>query len=385
MVGIITLNQDTFTNPTLYSMMAKLNAKKIPVCLFCGYQSNPIPEALDLTTYFDAPKGLKLPRKPHNLFNYLKTFFKVVSHIKEKRIKHLIAVDAAGLILAGRIKRFSKDVELHYCSFEIFFADEIKNSPSLVSMKGKEIFYSNKLSSIIIQDPVRKQLLAKENRISPQFKNWHLIPVAPIVIATGQTKFTKADFGLKETDTVYIHSGSVGRWAGINLIINALEKGLPEYTYIFIHNKGKFNPEDPSYIQLRELQAKGAPVVLHDTLFESYEAYCSFLKLFDYGIVLYESDNGVLTGMNIQEIGLASGKFACYMALGLPSVLSNCKTYAQILENHAIGVIANEQHDLHYHIVQHSLQQVKPANCLRFYDEVLDPDRPIDIFINTIN
>ncbi len=383
MVGIITLNQDTFTNPTLYSIIKKLNEEGIPVIIFSAYQEALIPIELNLTTYATAPKGLALPRRPLNLLKYISSTISVALKIKRQEIKHIIAVDPFGLVLAGRIWKLLK-FKIHYFSFEIFFKEEISEK-KIIQLKNEEIRYTGIVNSILIQDKKRKELLSIENMVSKNFTNWHLIPVSPnLNKAVGVSNYNKTDFGFKKSDIVYVHSGSVDIWSGIETIIKAIENGLPENTFIFIHNRSKFDSENPHHKRLVELVDLNYPVILHDAHFQSYEDYCAFLKCFDYGITIYKSDNGMFTGKNLKEIGLSSGKFSTFMSVGLPTVLSECTTYIEILQKFKVGVIANEKQDLSYHIKNNSLKDITDVECLNFYSEVLNPEKKIDLFINNL-
>jgi hypothetical protein len=385
MIGIITFNQDTFTNPTLYSIIKKLNEDHIPVTIFSSYQQSIIPSSLNLTQYFKAPVGLSLPRRPDKIGLYLKDFFGIINQIRKHKIKHILAVDPAGLVLAGRIKALYNKIQIHYCSFEIFFEDEIKNIPAIKKLKRKEIYYSKKVSSILIQDSVRQKLLQKENRIDPKFDCWHLVPVAPFAFSGQIEKFNKQYFGLTAQDKIYIHSGSVSDWSGIYLLLAALEKGLPSNTYVLIHNKNKFDFSNDVQARLLTLKNNGAQLILHDDLFESYEDYCTFLKCADYGLVLYQPDDGIFTGMNIKEIGLASGKFSSYMSVGLPCILFDCETYKQLTNSFPIGVIASESQDLSYHLNHNSLSKFKKDDCVSFFNEKLDPVKTIANFIKQLS
>ncbi|WP_269413642.1 hypothetical protein [Pedobacter rhodius] len=382
MVGIVTLNSDTFTNPTLYSIIKVLNERGIRVILFCGFQQTPIPYELNLTSYADLPKGLFLPRRPDYIFKYIYLFWSAIKFIKKNKIKNLLAVDAFGLVMAGRISTFLSNIKIHYCSFEIFFLDEIKQHTKILKVKKKEIFYSRNLTSIIIQDAERKKLLATENNIKPSFTNWFYVPVSPIIINNSAAKkYQRSNFGLKDTDIVYVHSGSVSLWSGLDSIINAIEEGLPENTFILIHNKNKFDRNDPIHTKLFELRENGANLVLHDELFENYGDYNSFLQCFNYGITIYRPDDGLFTGKNISEIGLASGKLSTYMLAGLPTLLSECTTYRNLLMQYKIGALITQKKSLSYHIKSHSLKLVNKVDCLEFYEKVLNPSEQITHFI----
>jgi hypothetical protein len=380
MIGIITVNRDTFTNPTLDVLLKKLNDEGIKVALFNDKNQHFKPSNINNIIFFDGPKGYKIPKRPDNFINYLIIVWNIVKQIKSNKITNLIAVDPVGLILAGRIKRIYNHINIHYFSFEIFFTEEVKNNPIYASLKKKEIFYSKYVTSIVIQDEERKRCLIEENNISSNFANWYLIPVAPIV--SKQTKlYDRAAYGLKEEHKVYIHSGSVAGWSGIKQIIKAIEDGLPKDTFIFIHSRFKFETSNVFHQKLFQLSSTNHQVILHDEIFNDYNDYLSFLKMFDYGLVLYESDGGIFTGNNIKEIGLSSGKFSTYMAVGLPSLLANCTTYTKLVKSDAIGAVLSEEEDLSFHIKNQTLSNFKKATCMAFYERALYPELLINSFI----
>lgn len=379
------MNRDTFSNPMLYETILKLNNRGVPVILFCGYQDSPIPKELKLTTYAPSPKGLILPRRPKTFISYVKIFFSVVLSVKQHKIMHILAIDPYGLIMAGRVQRFCQKLQIHYFSFELFFYNEVQVYPVVTKFKNSEVYYTNKVTSIVIQDSKRKELLIKENNISPKFNNWHLIPVASTQRnITKRRKYLKSDFGLKFSDTVYVHSGSIASWAGIDELITAIEKGLPLGVYLLIHNRFPFDPHDNKYQKLIELKKKGHNIIIHDAFFDSVDDYLDFLSCFDYGIAIYKSDGGIYTGKNIEEIGLASGKFSAYMLAGLPTLLSNCGTYKEIIQHYKVGQIITEKYDLNYHIRMATLKNINKETCNLLYEQVLDPDKRLDCFIDTL-
>ena len=196
--------------------------------------------------------------------------------------------------------------------------------------------------------------------------------------------YSKSDFNLKSTDIVYVHSGSIADWSGILDIIDAVENGLPNNTYIFIHSRTVFDKSDPIYIKLNKLKNSGFRLLIHDLYFADNEEYCNFLSCFDFGLVLYKPDGGIYTGLNIQEIGLASGKLSAYMLAKLPCLLSNCITYKQILDNYEIGSLVSEDYNLNYHIINSTLQNKSKSECSRFYETVLNPEEKLNLFIKNL-
>jgi len=385
LIGIITLNHDTFSNPTLYETILKLNKRGIEVLLFCGYQEIPIPNELALTKYATAPKALYIPRRPKTFVTYLKDFFTIVLAIKKHNIRDVFAIDPYGLVMAGRVRKFCRGIDIHYFSFEIFFHDEVAVYPIVAKYKNSEVCYAKSVKSIIIQDPKRQELLKTENNIDFNFDNWHLIPVSAILRPnTEAKKYDKSSFHLKPTDIVYIHSGSIASWTGIDELIFAIEKGLPDDVYILIHNRFPFNPNDEYYKKLIALQKQGNNVILHDAYFENLNDYVDFLSAFDFGIAIYSPDGSVYTGKNIAEIGLASGKFSAYMLAGLPSLLSECDAYKNVIQKYDVGQLISKQYDLHYHILNRSLDAIDKKICGLFYNEQLNPSKKLDFFIDLI-
>lgn len=380
MIGLITVSNDTFTNPVLYALIEHLGQQGHKVALFNDKNQPNAPTHLKNVNYFDAPKGIQLPLRPRNLIKYLLLYGNIIKLLKSNNITHLIAVDSVGLVLAGRLKRLRKDLKIHYFSFEIFFNEEVKNNPIYNSLKKKEIFYTKSVSSIVIQDRLRMNNLMKENKINADFANWHLIPVAPIVKKTYR-EHHRAEYGLRDSELVYIHSGSVSEWSGINQIITAIQQGLPKNTIVFIHNRSKFDKSNPVHKKLIEMSASNPSLLLHDEAFNDYHDYLSFLMMFDYGIVLYEPDGGIFTGHNIGDIGLSSGKFSSYMAASLPSLMFDCEMYREIVDTFNVGSIVSVSKNLSFHIKKNTLNEIQKTDCVDFYHKILNPESHIQKFI----
>ncbi|MDQ0967610.1 hypothetical protein QFZ20_003013 [Flavobacterium sp. W4I14] len=380
-IGLVTVNQDTFTNPTLFSIIEKLNNEGNNVVLFNDLNQNLKPASLKNIQYYNLPKGIRTPRRPDNFFKYIFIYLRIFLFIKKLGIKNLIAVDPNGLIIAGRIKKLIKTVNIHYFSFEIFFNDEVAHDSFFKQLKKKEIIYSQNVASIVIQDKVRKDFLIEQNKISPSFKNWYYIPVSPIVQVIPEKKYTREKFGVKDTDIFYVYSGSIANWAGMAELIQAIKNGFPPNVYLLLHNKISFDRSNLLHDELLRLKEINPNLIMHNEVFDEYENYMAFLNMFNYGIVIYKPDGGVFTGKNIRDIGLSSGKFSCYMAMGLPCLLYQCKTYTQLVNQYNIGRIVTEEQDLSYHFHKNTLAEIPKQNCKKIYDEILDPRGKIELFI----
>jgi hypothetical protein len=386
MIAVITTNKDTFSNPTLYSIFKALDSRGIKIALFCSNQESKIPAELPLVNYFDAPPNTLIPRRLPLLLKYIKVWLSIFRYVIKHKVQHIIAIDPEGLILAGRLRHVIRWLKVDYFSFEIFFKEELAGNRAMMLLKKREIHYSKHIHSIIIQDNKRKDLLFSENKTIPLAAKTYLIPVSPSSAEKAQTsKFKKSDYGLTSEDIVYVHSGSIAVWAGIRMIIDALKKGLPPNTFILIHNKFEFDPTDPIYIELKDLQDNSYPLILHDHVFDDYTLYCNFLSTFEYGIALYHPVPGPHTGLNIKEIGLASGKFATYMSLGMPSILSNCSTYRELNTIYKMGSLVDTAEELHLAIKDHTLVNASRTDCIQLYEDLLRPDQQIANYISSLS
>ena len=95
---------------------------------------------------------------------------------------------------------------------------------------------------------------------------------------------------------------------------------------LLIHSKSELNPQNKIHNNLLELEKNSESVLIHKTVFSDFTEYLSFLQVADYGLVLYQKDeSSPYTGKNIVEIGLASGKFACFMSQGIPVIATSSK------------------------------------------------------------
>lgn len=380
MIGIITVNKDTFTNPTLIELIKKFNSNGVQVIVFSPYHVEEIPASLPLTKYANGLKGVFFPKFPSTFLKYINKYFTVSRIIKRHGIKNIIAVDPDGLIIAGRIKKYLQPISISYASFEIFYEEEVAKIPLYAKKKKKEIYYSRYVSSVIIQDSIRKNSLIEENRLADNIK-WFMIPNSP----QQPVKFEGKDkLGLLETDTVYVHSGSVAEWSGISEIVEALEEGIEPGNFILIHSKSAFNSANEIEKRLINCKNAGAPVILHDAHFEDYDDYCKFLSAFDFGISLYKSGQGPYDGRNIREIGLSSGKFNTYMSLGMPTVLYNCEMFSALQQTYNMGCISEKNNNLRFHINNRTLSKTQGDNCIKLYTEKLNPSPVVDAFFNAI-
>lgn len=346
-VLIINPNRDTFSNPSLVALLESLmQDKRIKVTLLSPKQMIQKPvrfEGVEEITLSDLSVNWG-----KNVFTWLpklKFIIKLKKKCKAEGISTIIAIDPLGLIFGGRIKLLLKKIKLHYFSFEIFFQDELSGNTYFQKLKKKEIKYSKLIDCLLIQDEERSQLLMQENHIQKSEIKQFFIPVAPnsAKIPGENCQKWRTKLGISEDKIVLLHSGSLEKWSGGEMLIDLINLGLGENQVLVIHTKSPLDLNNPIHREIISLKEKGKPILIHETVFSDFDEYLAFLQIADLCLALYEQDlSSPYTGKNIEHIGLASGKFSCYLSQEIPVIVTYAKMYQKLnLEENFAFVVKN--------------------------------------------
>ena len=383
LIAVVTPNTDTFTNPTMTTLFHLLAEKGVAVYLFGPEQQPACPDNIGNVTLVRSKFMLYLFRNPSKYKEHWKSYFEVRRIIREKRIKTLLAVDPLGLIIGGRIKRiFRMKVHLSYLSFEIFFKNEL--SGYYLKMKEKEISYSQYIDSLLTQDTRRKELLLEENNISISDKQIALVPVSPLKIDVKDKPDLHRKFGIPKEKKLAVYSGSVGEWCGTKSILEAYDKGYWNQDFhLIFHTRKSIDEGNEFYAGLKRLDDDvSIPFTLHPHPFDSFEALSGFLSGFDVALALYYPNNqNPYYGMNMKEIGLSSGKFSTYMMLGLPTIVTPCKVYEELIKEYKFGAVMSEDSQLGEKLDEISNQK---NESYILFENKLDPINQLNYFVNRI-
>jgi glycosyltransferase involved in cell wall biosynthesis len=387
-VALFTGTSDVFTNPTLVSFFELMQQKGRGIVLFSYEQIVSPPSHLNNIIYcFLPPMKINQGGVMNRLISF-KIYFDTFKILKKYKITHLIGVDYFGFIIASHFKKNISNSKLGYFSFELLFLDEIKEQKYL-DLKKKEKYRLKKLDYLIIQDEVRLSLFLKENHLE---LNTHIkifkIPVAPKKInidkLSGWDLHKKMN--IPENKKVVIYSGSIGEWAGTDQLINMLENYWNKNFWLVLHSRLPLREDDEYLLRINKLIAEGFPVSLHAEPFDSYIDYAAFLKNFDVAVVLYKSRKGSMySGKNLEEIGLASGKFSMYLMMGIPVITSPQTIYKQLLEKFKFGAVIEDEtcfsELLSYCFVN---KEELNKNALALYDSILDPEQQLSLLIEQL-
>ncbi|MGM9506791.1 hypothetical protein ACS5NO_03660 [Larkinella sp. GY13] len=368
-----------FTNPTLAYLLGELKKREeVTVTLLIPEQKEILPSEYKGFFYKKFNFSVTWPKKFWKWIPILIEYASLIIYCQTNKISKIIAIDPDGIIVGGRLKKSLNNIELHYMSFEILFNRELVGLKYFGEIKNKEIYYSRLVNTLIVQDEVRAKLLFLENKIESDRVNVFYIPVAPIINQTSKSVTTeyRSKLGIVEDEIVLLHSGSVAKWSGAELLINALKKGLPNKYKLLIHSKHKLSATNELHAELIRLQKEGYPLILHDDSFPDYDDYLNFMKCANYGLAFYISDkSSPYTGRNIEEIGLASGKFASYISQGIPTIVTYAKIYQELNNKYNFGLLINSVEE--FCKVLDSSQTFVFNNKMIFslYKNELDPEK----------
>jgi hypothetical protein len=387
-VAYFTNSKALFTNNTVLGVFRDLLKQGVEIHLICPDGNVKLPDDLGQIKKYKIPNPLIIwPKNPFKILSTLAEYLFLIKLIYSQKIETLIGQDHIGLIISGRINKIVKCKRLLYFSFEIYFKDELSTIWDK-KLKQKELKYCDQVTDILIQDKVRMLLLQNENKIQPRVK-WHLIPVATTSNTTYKPKNVtrlKEQLSILPNYKLAIHSGSVEKWSGAKFLIEALKEDWPSEIWLVIHSFEEFSDQHEVHRELKKLQQKGFPISLYHHIFENDDQYFSFLSCFDIGFALYKGQPQNGLGKNIEEIGLASGKFSNLMMLGIPTIVTDSTFYPELFSKYPAGVVIKEHSQLNF-----ALRKIMEGNrndytvaTKKLYNEVLNPETAINNLVASL-
>jgi glycosyltransferase involved in cell wall biosynthesis len=390
MILFVTGNSDTFSNPTLFGLCSFLESSGEKVILISTTQQS----------YLNPFNNVKLlliqkPIREKSTVIFLKDYVKyiinfllLVRSIFLKTPKIILGIDPFGIPLAARIKKYSdillrSDIRLDYLNFEMLFGDE-----GATEIKTKEIEACKNIHALVIQDTLRENLIRTENKISDRVRSFY-IPVAPLleeykVENQAYDMSVRDKFKICNSKLLVSFFGSFSNWSGADIIIEAIKRGLPDNVVLIIHSRSKLDTRQSFSREINDLSEKYPGKVIIDTDYlPSFNAAVAYLSQFDLGLVFYQAVEGIFTGKNIINIGLSSGKFSMFMSTGIPVLVSNLPTYAELLEEYHFGHIVNNADDIVNFLSGYLGKSSYTEECRRLYSKRLDPSSSIKEYVNS--
>jgi glycosyltransferase involved in cell wall biosynthesis len=277
----------------------------------------------------------------------------------------VIGVDPEGLILA---QTFAHGSPVGYYSLELLLSSELTTA-SEVELKSRERELSQQAAFVIVQDEQRGRLLAEDNALA--WDQMVLVPNAPAGPARRvPSRYWHERFGLPAAARVVVHSGSLGDWTGIDAIVDSV-RDWPRLWVLVIHTR--YDAESSSYVD--ELRRRADPErVLFSLTPVPRQEYDPLIDGASVGVGFYLPKAGsAYTGLNVQTIGLSSGKLAYYLRAGLPVIVNRAASIALEVEARGVGVAVDGPDEIGAALERISADYERlSANALSFFAERLD-------------
>ena len=271
-----------------------------------------------------------------------------------------VGVDDNGVIVANYLgARFKRPVALF--SYELLFAAEISRH-----RKSAEIHACREIEFAVVQDKQRGAQLAVENQIDPAKLVY--MPVADWSSAEAQSGWLRQSLGIERNRKIALAMGSLDDWTGLNIVLRDLSSWPSDWVLV-LHGRYGLSTEKAKDF----LRDNPKNLVVSTEPFDSNDDLGKLLGDVDIGLGLYCPDyTHEQTGLNLEHIGLASGKIATFLRFGVPVLVNPIGEMAEYVASERLGVVVSQVED-----IPNALREVtgKDASdserCRQFFDRKL--------------
>lgn len=356
-------------SPSLINLIHSISKK---YNVFLIYQNN-----MQLTGKGNYPPHFRIYRligKQKAFLNFLKMrsdcFINGIRGIPSRRIyslfhssnlRSVIAIDPFGFVLS---RRLLPNIDPIYYSLELYLSNMDYATEKDRPVMDEERAQIQRIQSLWIQSPERKDYFCRDYKLSPKIKTLYLPVTYQGEALPQKNTFLYERYGLDKTKKILIYTGNIGDKQCTKEYINQLIH-LPEY-YLFIQwpsaSRDSFFLEVTSLIQERNLKER---VIWTEDFFGDFNHIFPSLSSAFIGLGCYKPDS-----VNDETAGLSSGKIAAYLRCGLPTISFNFSSTRKSLQEPFCGVCINgmEEFCSAVRVIEENYE-VMSRNALREYDK----------------
>ena len=273
MIHFVTLNTDTFINPTLVLVMSELVRRGVGVSLVSPPPVVDPPASLAKVQLRRLPLRYNhFPVRPGAVVRLVSSYCRALSHIQPGDT--IIGIDPTGVRIAQSLWQFTRGTRKGYFCFEIMCRQDVAGDRDAEIVKRAELAAARQVDFCLIQDATREQLLRRESLFRPSCR-WFQVPVAPEMAPSSLQirKCPESDRALR-----VVHSGALGDWMGVPDILTAASRMDNCVTWEFHSPRVIIDFEHQLYRRwIASLAAAGKPVTLHETPFPDWDDYVRYL------------------------------------------------------------------------------------------------------------
>lgn len=253
-----------------------------------------------------------------------------------RKIKYnlIIGIDRQGIIEAYYLSRFFL---VPYClfSFEIMFESETSRR-----YKTLERYASKNCSLWIVQDQVRANKLAEQNRL--RIGNSFLLPIGARGLGKHSKNRLRDRLNIPKEKRVAIALGSISRWTMIEDIIASLVDWPNEWALI-VHDRYGATWDSLNKLGIDWNRFLGKSLFVSEQASDIVDDMGQILAGVELGIALYQPINDDPNlGNNLRFIGKSSGKIATYLRYSIPVITNEIGEMASDIRKYKLGAVVEK-------------------------------------------
>jgi len=305
------------------------------------------------------------------LRNNIKIFSRLF--LKTRHYSLIIGVDE-GIIVASKINDLL-NIPHALISYEIFPYGECDDK----KFKEIEIKACENIIFAVTQDAERAKLLSKENKIA--FDRIIKIPLGGLEAKRLIKDFSLHEkLGIPKNKKIVMVMGSIAEWAMTERIIEDMSF-WDENWVLVVHGRYKNN----NYISHIKEKCKDKNMLYFSEVpVETCEDMENLLSSVHVGIAMYKPlYKTKWDGMNIEKIGMSSGKIATFLRHGVPIITNEIGVMSDNVEKFELGRVVKKDEKLTINFTDEELINIS-ENCIHFYDNQLCIEKTIENFMSKI-
>ena len=381
-VLIIHPEGNSFNNPSMKSLIDLLVDRNVLVAIYHERSIAPMPK-------YKGVQYISWGRLLGRLKNFFKNKFLLIypliliSYIERLRFNRsfdlIIGVDREGLIEAHIFSEIYKKPYV-FISFEIMFGSE-------TSRRFKEIerTVSKNVSHWFVQDNQRASILCVENGLN--INDCTTIPLASKGGGAASTKRLRDNLGIPIFKKVAILMGSLSDWTmSIEIIKSVIQ--WPDDWCIIVHDRYGQTQQYIEKIDLNIIDLVGHKLFISNECSEHIDNMSYILSGIDLGFAFYNPNYlNRYTGLNLKNIGLASGKISTFLRHGIPVFMNDVGQYSDLASEFGFGLVLDSPDNISLSLSQFNHNDAARA-AKKFFIENLDfslyEDRVFSDLLRTI-
>lgn len=294
---------------------------------------------------------------PHGLWRLMsrETYVGLIGLRKKLRHKwsSIIVIDSKGLVNARWITRYFQ-IPVWYWSLEILFDKELEfadEATHMLRQQEKELLPA--CAGIIIQDEGRAEKLIQQNPELATLPCVYIPNSFPGIARRRRDNKLHALLNIASSTRIVLYAGSFSASNCIDDIAISTKDWPPDWVLV-IHSRHRLDRDGNLAFALRLLKKVSPPGrVFFSTEPAEADDYLAILDSADIGIAFYGEDSTiVLSKINNQCMGYASGKINTYLQAGLPAIVNDYTNAGAWVQKSGCGVQVHTMDEISTAIVE---------------------------------